>query len=427
MSILFYCSRGHSLTVSPALAGKKVRCPVCLEVVVAPHVAMPVEEEPAGEKEKAPLLSTDPTPVIVPQPQGTPLEIPDNPSIAPLDPIKSPSEGVSDIRLEIPESPALVPLHPHEGEISLQGKDNWDEVPSKKTPPPLPVRDEQPPLPTAIVELPVAQPELPPPLPVAVPVFASSEAIREGEPEMEVEEEPEVDAVGRPTKIGKRKQKREQMRRVQLGLGFHFWKYLTYILGINLMISGVILATFMPLLAIMVVVVGYIAILVSPILGIVGSILCTSVPAKIEARPLITVSLGLDASCLLLGFLGGFIGLVTRTLPGSQGIAFLVFLIASTACGLAAFVLFMLFLRKLATYLDDHKTADEAMTHMINLLAVVLGGGAVMIVTAAILFNIEPWLGALAVGLEYLCFFVLYLKVLFAILDVISTLRARIN
>jgi hypothetical protein len=64
---------------------------------------------------------------------------------------------------------------------------------------------------------------------------------------------------------------------------------------------------------------------------------------------------------------------------------------------------------------------------MINLLAVVLGGGAVMIVTAAILFNIEPWLGALAVGLEYLCFFVLYLKVLFAILDVISTLRARIN
>src|SRR5262249_10265079 len=149
------------------------------------------------------------------------------------------------------------------GEIPLQAKDHWDETPSKKTPPPLPARDEQPPLPTAIVELPVAQPELPPPLPVAVPVFASPEAIREGEPEMEAEEEPAFDAVGRPRKISKRREKREQMRRVQLGLAFHFWKYLTYILGINLMISGVILATFMPLLAIMVVVVGYIAILVS--------------------------------------------------------------------------------------------------------------------------------------------------------------------
>jgi hypothetical protein len=178
---------------------------------------------------------------------------------------------------------------------------------------------------------------------------------------------------------------------------------------------------------ILAVVAGYIAMLVSPVLGIVGSILCTAVPAKTEAKPLISVSLGLDAGCLGLGFLGGFIGLVTRTLPGTEGIAFLVFLVLSIGCGLGGFVMFMLFLRKLAFYLEDYKTADEAMTHMINMLAVVVGGGAVMIITAAILFNIEPWLGALGVGLEYMSFFILFLKVLFAILDVISTLRARIN
>ena len=114
-------------------------------------------------------------------------------------------------------------------------------------------------------------------------------------------------------------------------------------------------------------------------------------------------------------------------MPGAHGVAFLVFLIAAMACGLGGFVMFMLFLRKFAYYLNDYKSGDEAMTHMINLLAVVLGGGTIMIVTATILFKIDVWLAGFALGIEYLTFFILFLKILFSILDVISTLRARIN
>jgi hypothetical protein len=430
--------------VNPALAGKKVRCPVCLEVVTAPHLAVPVEEESGGsEQPKDPIFPPIQTPVPeVAPPEGLGLEIPDNPSIAPLSPNESSHESLEspgEPKLEIPEDPPIYlagsqtdnPLPPG---LLPEGKpieDLWDEEPPKKTPSAVPALGKgPPPLPTGIQELSGPLPGAAPALPVAIPVFASPDAITEGRPPVigaEEEDYAEVEAVGRPTKTGKRKERRRQIRRVQLGLGFHFWKYLTYVLGINLIISGVILATFLSLLGILVVTVGYIAILISPVLGIVGSILCTSVPAKTEAKPLITVSLGLDASCLALGFLGGFIGLVTRTLPGREGIAFLVFLISSAACGLAGFVMFMLFLRKFATFLDDHKSADEAMTQMINLLVVVLGGGAIMIITAAILFNIEAWLATLALGVEYLAFFILYLKVLFSILDLISTIRARIN
>jgi cytochrome b subunit of formate dehydrogenase len=444
MSILFYCNRGHSLSVSPALAGKKVRCPVCLEVVIAPHVAIPVEEEAGRETVKHSVVPPDPTPVLGETSLGgSALEIPDNPTLAPLGPNVSPyneeAEDQSSPDLEIPDHPSILPLPPKSDQpLPPAGTptlpvaeplpdDLWNEVPAKKASPAIP-----PPLPTDIQELSTARPADAPTPPVAIPVFAQPYAVTEGRPpEVGTEEEAEyaddVAAVDRSVKPSRRKERRQQIRKVQLGLGFHFWKYLTYVLGINLTISGVILATFLPLLGILVVAFGYVAMLVSPVLGIVGSILCTAVPAKTEAKPLISVSLGLDASCLILGFLGGFIGLVTRTLPGAEGIAFLVFLIFSIACGLGGFVMFMLFLRKFATFLDDHKTADEAMTQMINLLAVVVGGGAIIIITAAILFNIEAWLAALGLGLEYLSFFILYLKVLFSILDVISTLRARIN
>src|SRR5438128_2490110 len=156
MSILFYCTRGHSLSVSPALAGKKVRCPVCLDVVVAPHVAVPVKEESAaGDKEKVPLLPTDPTPVhgLYP-PEGSALEIPDNPAIVPLGPQKS---SVEEPDLEIPENYSLQPEETHRTLPVAEPipHDPWHEVRAKKTPPPLPGESGKgpPPLPTAILEL----------------------------------------------------------------------------------------------------------------------------------------------------------------------------------------------------------------------------------------------------------------------------------
>ena len=426
------------------MAGKKVRCPVCLEVVIAPHVAVPVEDESAVDK----VLPAHEPPVVGEHPGGSPLEIPDNPAIAPLDAKKDDhlAESPPGPNLEIPDNPTKVPLRPEADDQPLLPEgtqatlplakpitgDAWDKDAPRATLPAVSVGGEKgpPPLPTGIQDFAGPPPGDAGTPPMAVPVFAQPFAITEGRPiagEEDVDYVDDVEAVGRLAKISKRKEKRAQMRRVQLGLGFHFWKYLTYVLGINLTISGVILATFALFLGVLIVFVGYVAMLVSPVLGIVGSILCTWVPAKSEAKVLITVSLGLDASCLAIGFLGGFIGLMTQTLPGAHGVAFLVFLIAAIACGLGGFVMFMLFLRKFAYYLNDYKSGDEAMTHMINLLAVVLGGGTIMIVTATILFKIEVWLAGFALGIEYLTFFILFLKILFSILEVISTLRARIN
>ena len=64
---------------------------------------------------------------------------------------------------------------------------------------------------------------------------------------------------------------------------------------------------------------------------------------------------------------------------------------------------------------------------MISFLVVVIGGGCIMVTTGAVLFQIEKWLAMLALGIEYMSFFILYLKVLFAILAVIGTIRTRIN
>jgi hypothetical protein len=233
---------------------------------------------------------------------------------------------------------------------------------------------------------------------------------------------------GRPRSEAEiRRENRRQIRMVQLGLGFHYWKYLTFVLGLNLAISGAILFSITPTGGVMMIGLGDFAVLVSLILGLVGSIMCTAVPPKTGARVFILVSLGLDSTYLFFLLLSYCISFVAQILPG-QNVGHNVVLILALGFWLGGYVLFMLFLRQFAIYLDDHRAADEAMMHMYAMVVVLAGGVMVMSITAAILLRFATlWIALVALGAEYICFLVLFIKILFGVLEVIGLIRTRIN
>src|SRR5262249_22774104 len=102
----------------------------------------------------------------------------------------------------------------------------------------------------------------------------------------------EEDDYPRITKGGKKRERRGQLNKVDLGLAFHYWKYLSFVLGILLSIMGNLLGAAVPPLALLLVGVAWLGTFAAPILGIVGSVLCASVPPKSGARLLILLSLG---------------------------------------------------------------------------------------------------------------------------------------
>jgi hypothetical protein len=226
----------------------------------------------------------------------------------------------------------------------------------------------------------------------------------------------------RERKISKRGMRRGQLQKVDLGLAFHYWQYLLVLGSLLLSILQVLLAAAPPL-AFLVGLLGSIATLVAPILGIVGSILCCWAPPKSEARGLVLFSLGFDAASLVtvpFAFVAGFVA-------GEYGLAVAVgLLLLAWVFSLTGFVLFMMFLSKLAYYLDDEPAGREATAAMGAYLAAYLGGGFVVLCTLALLARTGLLLFLLLLLLESIVWLVFIIKVLFRILNVISGVRARI-
>jgi hypothetical protein len=419
MSILFSCSRGHHLAVNPALAGQKVRCPVCLEVVAAPFLALPVEEPTSTQQQKDPVAQPVPPPATEVLP----------PPAVPVTETFQPIAG-----LEFPEEITIVPLS--DEAASSQA------TPREKKAPPWPAVaavDDHPAV--ALASPPAAQetaaastaPQAVPP-PEAIPVGPVLYALakEQGTPVKQPprraswDEEDEEEEDQPRTEADPRREKRRQIRHVQLGLGFHYWKYLIFMFGLNLSLCGSIVQTFSPVVGLVLIGLGQATMCVSLVLGIVGSLLCTFVPAKTGTRPLIVASLTLDGLYLLLLPVALCTGMLGQGVQAPQMVAGCILILASL-CWLAGFILFMLFLRKFATYLDDHRSAEAAMSQMLSLVAVLMGGSSIMAITVAVSFWLEPWLTVFALTVEYICMLVLFIKVLFGILEVIGTIRTRIN
>jgi hypothetical protein len=277
-------------------------------------------------------------------------------------------------------------------------------------------------------------------------------------PPAEFEQVPEEAAYEEEERPRPRKMKnRARMQRANLGLGFHYGKVLCFLLFFLILLIMDLVIRFAAsgaqvsvasgnraaaagfvsfLLAIMGIlfVLMMIISLVTPVLGFVGSLLCLWVPQKTGTKPLIIASFSLDCASSGLMLLSGImllsagLGSVSGGSPfalvtaGAGGILFLL----SPLMAFAAYVLFMLFLRKLAYYLDDDSTGDEAISVMILTIAVGLGGVITFVVLAIALANTGIG-GRIVLSLLSLAWMIAMIKILFRTLALIATLRAKLN
>jgi hypothetical protein len=103
---------------------------------------------------------------------------------------------------------------------------------------------------------------------------------------------------------------------------------------------------------------------ISPMLGIAGGILCCFAPPKSNTRPLILVSVSLDGMGLAIGTTAA---VVTALAQNEQSFAMKTVVdLLTFLMSLGSFILFMLFLKKLALYLKDEGTATEAHDVMVG-------------------------------------------------------------
>jgi hypothetical protein len=311
VDIYFSCSKGHALVVDPEYAGRRVRCPLCLEIVTAP--------------------------------------------------LQSAAPAVAAVATTLPQPPP-----------ALERTGGYDVVQEEPRP----------------------RPGLPAP------------------------RDREEDDYPRKRKGGKKRERRAQLNKVDLGLAFHYWKYLSFVLAIFLRVAGNLLAFGLPPLALLLIGVSWLGTFTAPILGIVGSVLCASVPPKSQARVLVLLSLGFDAAALGAPLLA----LLTILIPPVA----LVFLLLALVFGITGFVLFMYFLKRLAYYLHDAPAGEEAIAAMAAYLGVLFGGLVVMFITVAALIRPAPIVALVLGGLESIVWTVFLIQALFRILNVISNLRARL-
>jgi hypothetical protein len=269
-----------------------------------------------------------------------------------------------------------------------------------------------------------------------------------------VREYEEDDYEERPRKKKKKKSTmtRRQMGLTSLGLAFHYARVLTWLIGLALMIFAYFVAmaagtsrnaadagALIGLLGVLSLLASLATYFLAPALGITGSTLCCWVPWKTGAKPLIITALALDASGLVLPVLSIIIAGAGASLHGfgaGTGAAALVFLALAFLCVLAGFILFMLFLRQLANFMDDSGSADEAMsiiiTWLILLLAAPIGFVVAAVLIAVLGRDFASALFAMCIiGLIMLAAMITWLvfliKLQFRILNLISSLRQSLR
>jgi hypothetical protein len=242
----------------------------------------------------------------------------------------------------------------------------------------------------------------------ASPIRAVSPAPRPDGDEPEPDEEQER---RRRRKQRRLHERREGLANVNIGLACHYARLLVLIVTIIGRLVWVVLTLaairhFLAMLQI-----GEMLLLLSSVvqavLGIVGSIFCLFVPARSNARLIILISLLLDVLALplvLIAFLIDFPEVVAMLL------------------GLASWILFTLYMRRLATYLGERVTADQAEQ--------ILWRGLLLFVAAPVglagigfALRYIPCIGPLFFLGLVLAYIIYVIKFLFKILDVLGSLR----
>ncbi len=236
----------------------------------------------------------------------------------------------------------------------------------------------------------------------------------------------------RPRKGGMKT--RPRMRLANLGLGFHYAKVLCMLVATLSILGAFVIAPLVqsPGLFLLLFRLALILMILTPVLGGTGSLLCFWLPEKSRSRVLVIITFGLEVGGTVAWILvlvlttaalaaGGMMGEGALTL-GKVG---LVLLVLASAVIYASFLMFLLVLRALANYLRDRASAEEALRQLIIYVIVTLGGTVLVMVLGFLLPRLGE-VGLYLLGMITLGLFVAYALVLFAILKVIATVRQGI-
>jgi len=243
------------------------------------------------------------------------------------------------------------------------------------------------------------------------------------------------DDAEKPSRKARKNLRRAQMRATRLGLRLFYWKFNLYLalvfafiavawtgLGTRRAGIGGGLAW---LLMISVMLTNY---LIAPALGIVGASFMVRVPPQTRARNLAVCTLVLEAVPPVCGLLAKVFGAASFNDPEVIRLAVTFNLLASLAM-LAGFIVFTLFLRRIALHYGDKGTAKAAMSSMITFVGALIGGPIVMSATSFILIMLgmrgTVLLGIVLLGMV-VAWIVIMVKQLIGMLAVIATVHSRI-
>jgi hypothetical protein len=208
------------------------------------------------------------------------------------------------------------------------------------------------------------------------------------------------------------------LRKVRQGLGYHYARvviYLTTIFVLSVSVAFGSMATSFPALEeiwgvglVLTVILLY----MQPVLGLVGSILCLEVPPESSAKNFIIANVVLDLTAIPIG---------TVLRMADRG------LLWAAPLGFTAWVLFMLFLRRLAAFLNrpvEESSAREILTD--GLLLLVPPTLIVLLTLIRQLTDIQ-WLYFLIAVALFFAWLVQGIKFLFSLLDLIAGVREAIH
>jgi hypothetical protein len=226
-----------------------------------------------------------------------------------------------------------------------------------------------------------------------------------------------VEKVKRPTRDERRRLWVARLPHVVRGLNLYSARILLGMLGTVLLVGLEAIASAnrrawseeTPPWFILAVAVVVAILLTSVTLGLLGSVLCLFVPSESESRGPLALSLVMELA-------GGALAVVAEVLEWP--------LHFSWAAGLCSWALFILFLARLAAYID--RPSEEREARAILRFGLGLLGLAVLVVGLSVLAQNAFALGLVAVGLLALSAF-MYVGLQFMVLRLLESLRASMR
>ncbi len=147
-----------------------------------------------------------------------------------------------------------------------------------------------------------------------------------------------------------------KLARVRLGLGFHCLRLMAFLATPALLVMGGAASARVSSAFVGVILIALL-LLLSPILGMIGSILCANIPKK-KAQTLILTSFGLDLAGFGLGIVKTIV--VLGHFLSAEGVTSFAIEAAQFGLSLASWLAFMFFLRRLANFLEEWGQANDA-------------------------------------------------------------------